>query len=210
MKRSLILGFLIFPLLASAQAKYQVWVAGKKAGTATLTQKLMPDGTKSVNLSMDLKSDTLTATLRSESSYTSKGVPIRKFQETLVPSQKIRRTIVVTFNDEGANAVVDLNGKRTTKRVPLPNTANKADLSEFWFLRDKPKVGAEVKAYTFDLESLSWEMIVTTYVGVVDATIGGKKVKANKTESEKGKAFIDDAGVPLRLELESAALERIG
>ena len=210
MKRSLILGLLVVPILASAQAKFQVWVAGKKAGTATLTQKLLTDGTKSVNLSMELKTDSLTATLRSESTYSAKGIPLRKFQETQVPSQKIRRTIVVTFDDAGANAVVDLNGKRTTKRVPLPNTANKADLSEFWFLRDKPKVGAVVKAYTFDLESLSWEMIVTTYVGVVDATIGGKKVKANKTESQKGKAFIDDAGVPLRLELSTGALERIG
>lgn len=197
------------PALVGAQAKYQVWVGGKKAGTATLLQKVLPDGTKSVQLAMELKGSTVEAKLRSESTYDSTGKAVRKFQETLIPAQKVRRTLIVSFDAKGANATMDLNGKRTVKSVPLPETAERADGSEFWFLRDKPKVGQSVSAYNFSLETLTWSLIVTTYLGRVDATIGGKKVKAHKTQSENGIALIDDAGLPLRLELSNGALERI-
>lgn len=191
------------------QTKYLVWVGGKKAGMATLLQKVLPDGSKSVQLSMSLQLGASAATLRSESTYDAKGVPVRKFQETSVPSQKTRRTLIVTFDAKGANAVIDLNGKRSTKQIPLPETAERADVTEFWFIRDKPKVGTTAKAYHFDLETMSWELVATTYAGVVELTIGGKKVKANKTSSDEGVAFLDDAGLPLRLELTNAALERI-
>ena len=207
--RSLVYSLLLAPCLVSAQAKYQVWVGGKKAGTATLLQKVLADGSKSVQLALDLKGSTVEAKLRAESTYDAKGKAIRKFQETLVPVQKLRRTVVVTFDAKGANATIELNGKRTVKHVPLPETADRADVSEFWFLRDKPKPGQVVKAYNFSIETLSWSLVATSYVGLVDAMIGGKKVKAHKTQSENGVALIDDAGMPLRLELSNGSLERI-
>ncbi len=195
--------------LAGAQTKLTVIVAGKKVGTATLFQKVMPDGTKSVQLSMLLKSDNVTATVRSEATYSAKGGAVRKFQETLVPGQKIRRTVVVTFDAQGANVVADLNGKRTTKKISLPETTQRDDASEFWFLRDQPKKGAVAKAYTFDIETLSWSLLTTTYEGEVEITVGGKKVKAHRTNSDKGTAFLDSAGNPIKLETGNGALERI-
>lgn len=192
-----------------AQTKLTVFVAGRKVGTATLLQKVLPNGTKSVQLSMELKSDATAATVKSEATYDARGAPLRKFQETLVPAQKLRRTVVVTFDREGASVVADLNGKRTTKRVPLPSTTDREDASEFWFLRDQPKKGDVSKAYTFDIESLSWSMVTTTYEGEVEITVGGKKVKAHRTKSDKGVAFLDAQGNPLRLETEGGALERI-
>lgn len=197
------------PPKVTAPVKMTVYLSGRVAGTATLLQKLGTDGGKSVQLSMELKSEAMTATLRQESSYDKTGRPIRKFQETVIPAQKKRRTVVVTFDAAGANVVVDEGGKRTVKKLPLPETATREDLSEFWFLRDTPKAGAVAKANTVNLETLTWELVTTTYVGEVQVSIAGKKVKAHRTESDKGVAFIDANGQPLRLELPNGALERI-
>lgn len=207
--RPILLSILLAPVIAGAQSKLTVFVAGKKVGTATLLQKVLPDGTKSVQLSMELKTDAVTATVRSEATYTAKGAPIRKFQETLVPAQKVRRTVVVTFDDKGANVVADLNGKRTTQKIALPETTQRDDASEFWFLRDQPKKGAVSKAYTFDIETLSWSLLTTTYEGEVEITIAGKKAKAHRTKSDKGVAYLDATGSPLKLETGNGALERI-
>ena len=114
---------------------------------------------------MEIKHHADTGPVRPEATYDAKGAPNRKFQATLVPSQKRRRHVVVTFNKEGASVVADLNGKRTTKKISLPATAQRDDASEFWFLRDQPKKGEVAKAYNFDIETLSWELVTTTYEG---------------------------------------------
>ena len=207
--RTFLLALAVVPALVSAQTKLTVVVGGRKVGTATLLQKIKPDGTKTVQLSMDLKFDAMAATVRSEATYTASGAPIRKFQETLVPGQKVRRTVVVTFDKDGASVVADLNGKRTTKKVALPETTQRDDASEFWFLRDQPKKGAVTKAYTFDIETLSWSLLTTTYEGEVEVIIAGKKVKAHRTKSDKGTAYLDATGNPLKLETGNGALERI-
>lgn len=189
--------------------KMTVYLSGRVAGTATMLQKIGADGGKSVQLSMELKSETVSITLRQESSYDKAGKPLRKFQETVNATSKTRKTIVVTFDSNGANAVVDEGGKRTVKKIPLPTAVVREDLSEFWFVRDIPKPGAVVKANTINLDTLTWELVTTTYVGPIEMSIAGKKVKAHKTESSKGIAYIDDNGLPLRLELPNGALERI-
>lgn len=194
---------------APAPVKMTVYLSGRVAGSATVLQKVGADGSKSVQLSMELKNETVTINLRQESSYDKTGRPIRKFQETHNVTQKTRKTVVVTFDAVGANAVVDEGGKRTVKKIPLPDTAVREDLSEFWFLRDQPKPGAVVKANTVNLETLTWELVTTTYKGTQEITIAGRKVKAHRTESERGVAFIDDKGLPLRLELPNGAIERV-
>lgn len=195
--------------VAPAQVKLRVFLGGKPVGNASLTQRLGPDGSKSVQLSMELTSGDVKVLLRSESSYASNGMPIRKFQETSVPSQKYRRTRIVTFDSKGANLVADLNGTRTTKQIPLDSKANRADMSEFWFLRDKPKKGDRVAAYTFDMENLVWSLVETTYEGQVDLMVSGKKVRAHQTKTTHGAAFFDASGEPLRLELPNGAMERL-
>lgn len=192
-----------------APVKMTVYLNGRVAGAATMLQKLGADGGKSVQLSMELKSESLAINLRQESTYDKTGRPIRKFQETHNVTLKTRRTVVVTFDAAGANAVIDEGGKRTVKKIPLPETAAREDVSEFWFVRDVPKPGAVVKANTVNLETLTWELVTTTYKGLVDITIAGRKVKAHRTESDRGVAFIDAQGLPLRLELPNGAIERV-
>ncbi|MEQ1934289.1 MAG: hypothetical protein ABL962_10495, partial [Fimbriimonadaceae bacterium] len=141
--------------------------------------------------------------------YLASGAPLRKYQEISVPDQKMRRTTIVDFSAKGAKVVVDLNGTRTTKEVPLAANLNREDKSEFWFVREKPKSGATTSAYTFSLESLAWEAVQTSYEGSVEITVGGKKVTAHKTVTPRGAAYVDDAGLPLKLDLGTGSMERI-
>lgn len=190
---------------ASAQIKLQIVRDGKVAGTVTVSQKMRPDGSKHVQMSMDVPG----LKFRSESIYLASGLPQRKFQEISVPEQKTRRTIIAEFTEKSVHVTVDNNGTRAVKDVPLPANASSADKSEFWFVRDKPAVGAKSTAFSFNLEKLAWEQVTTTFVGPVDLTIGGVKLRANKTQSERGIAFVDDQGLPLRLELPNGVMERI-
>ncbi len=210
MKRPLfILSLTLLTGLSSAQVKLSVVQAGKAVGTATLSQKLRQDGSKQIQMSMEMKSAKDVLTFRSESIYLPSGAPLRKFQELNAPAQKFRRTVIVEFNSRGAKVTLDINGQRSTKSVDLPANASNVDKSEFWFVRDKPKEGTKESCYSFSLETLAWDLAVTTYQGASEITVGGKKVKAHKTQSERGIAYVDDQGLPLKLELANGSMERV-
>ncbi|MEQ1821041.1 MAG: hypothetical protein ABL949_00870 [Fimbriimonadaceae bacterium] len=209
MRKLVFWGLLGWGALAQAQVKMQVFVEGKLIGTATVTQKLRQDGSKQVQMSMEVKNGADPVVLRSESIYLPSGAPLRKYQEVSVPAQKMRRTTIVEFSAKGAKVVVDLNGTRSTKEIPLAANLNREDKSEFWFVRDKPKTGATVSSYTFSVETLTWEAVKTSYEGDEEITVGGKKVMAHKTVTARGAAYVDDAGLPLKLDLGNGAMERI-
>jgi hypothetical protein len=209
MKSWLIVGIMALAGTSAAQVKLQITRDGKNVGVATVTQKMRQDGSKQVQMSMESASTAGTITFRSESIYQASGMPQRKYQEIAIPGQKFRRTIIAEFSEKSVRVTTDNNGTRTVKDVPLPKNASAADKSEFWFVRDKPAAGAKVSGYTFNLEKLEWETVTTTFVGQVEITIGTTKVKANKTQSDRGVAFVDDQGMPLRLELPNGLMERI-
>lgn len=195
--------------LSVAQVKLELLRDGKSAGVATVTQKLRQDGSKIVQMSMESSTPTGALTFRSESIYAASGLPQRKYQEIAVPSQKFRRTIVAEFSESSVHVTIDLNGTRSVKDIPLPKGGSAIDKSEFWFVRDKPAAGAKSKSYSFNLESMTWEQVQTTYVGPVELTIGATKWKANKTSSDKGVAYVDEQGLPLKLELPNGVMQRI-
>jgi len=205
MRQLVLMGCLALTAFASAQVKLQIVRDGKSAGVVTVSQKMRPDGSKQVMMSMESAG----LKFRSESIYSASGLPQRKFQEISVPEQKTRRTIIAEFSEKSVSVTIDNNGTRSVKEVPLPANASSSDKSEFWFVRDKPTPGAKSTTYSFNLEKLAWESVTTTFVGPVEITINGVKLKANKTQSERGIAFVDDQGLPLRLELPNGVMERI-
>lgn len=209
MKSFISLGIVFLATLAHSQVKLSVVMGGKAVGTATITQKLRPDGSKQVMLALEIKAENASASFRSESVYASNGAPVRKYQESNYPMQKMRQTRIATFDSKGVNLVEDNNGQRKSKQYPLDPKTAREDLSEFWFLRDKPKKGDVSKAFTFNMDKLEWELVETTYGGQVEITIDGKKVKAHKTTSQRGVAYFDDIGMPLRLEVPGGLMERI-
>lgn len=210
MKGVIALGVFALVAVSHAQVKLQIVMNGKSVGVATISQKLRPDGSKQVMMALEIKTQNATANFRSESTYASNGAPIRKFQEASYPLQKMRQTRIATFDSKGVSVVEDANGQRKTKQYPLEPNSPREDMSEFWFLRDKPKQGASSKAFAFNMDKLEWELIETTYEGQVEITIKGKKMKAFKTQSRRGVAYFDSLGMPLRLEVPGGAMERIG
>lgn len=209
MKSWLPLGILALTAAAPAQIKLEMMREGKPIGVATVTQKLRQDGSKLVQMSMESSMANGALKFRSESIYLASGLPQRKFQEIAVPSQKFRRTIVAEFSETSVHVTIDINGTRTVKDVALPKGGNAVDKSEFWFVRDKPAAGAKSTTFSFNLETLAWEQVQTTFDGKVDLTISGTKWKANKTSSPRGVAYVDDQGLPLKLELPNGVMQRV-
>jgi hypothetical protein len=197
---------------AGAQVKLSLSVAGKAAGTATLSQSVAADGSKTVVLRIEMNAAGKKARLSSQASYDAKGNPIRKFLETIIPGQLQRQT-VVTFDQAGANVVVLKGDGRETKKIGLLDTAPRAAPSEFWFIRDMPKPGAKVKNYVFNADSLTWDLTETTYIGPRVVKAGGQSVKAHLVQSDQGGrqvySFLDDKGLPVLVDDGRMKMERI-
>jgi hypothetical protein len=211
MKRLFLIGALTLAAgLLQAQVRLYVTLGGKRVGQAVASQKILPDGSKLVQLSMNLAGPGgSTVTLRQESTYSPKGAPIRKFHESLKSSPRERRQVTVTFGKGGAQVVEEVGGKRNLTNVPLVASAPIEANSEFWFIRDKPKPGATDKYYHFNVSKMEWELLTTTYGGVKTILIGGKKVKAHEVKSSQGVAYVDDKGLPYQLQLGQIKLERV-
>jgi hypothetical protein len=209
MKRIFIIAAALFATLAHGEVKMGVFIAGRRAGTATLSQRILANGGKIVDLGMVIDAGGNEVTVRSETTYDAKGASTRKFQQTWTKGKHDRREIIAGFDGDGANAVIEVNGERTTKHVSLVANAPREDSSEFWFIRSVPAIATTVSSFRFNLDTLSWDLVNTVYKGMRPVTIDGKRVMAHVTESEQGTAFLDKDGLPLRLELEGAVLERI-
>jgi len=209
MKRVSVFAGVLLAALSQAQVKLSILVNGKQTGTAVFSERLNDKGDKIVNLGITLTSNGDTITIRSESRFNSKGEPLRKYQETSVKGRRGSSQTIAEFDNDGANVVLITNGERTTKHVPLKDKSSGADLSEFWLIRDAPQVGDVVTAQTFNLDKLEWQTTNTTYKGVRPLSVGGRRVTSYVTDSEKGTAFLDKDGLPLRLELPGAVMERI-
>ncbi len=195
---------------ALASVRLYVNVQGKRVGQAVANQKIMPDGSKVVQLSLQIAAPGgNTVTLRSESTYSAKGAPVRMFHESVTTNPKTRRTVTVSFSKSGATATEEVGGKRDVNDVPLAPGAPMESKSEFWFVRDQPKPGAVDKRYRFDVSSLKWELTTATYIGKKSVKIGAKTYAVHEVRSTKGTAYVDETGMPVKLEMDAITLERV-
>lgn len=201
LRLALIAASLFAAAVAGAQAHLAVTLSGHPAGYATLSQKVQKDGVKVVELRMELSSQDQKVRLSSEASYDAKGLPVRKFQEIVSASGSLNKQVVVTFDKAGANVVILDGGKRSTKAVSLVSTAPRASLSEFWFIRDKPKQGHIEQAYQFNIDTLAWELVRTEYRGKRTLKIENHTVSVHEVYSKRGDkettAYLDDQGLPV-------------
>lgn len=195
---------------ALGQVKLSVIADGRRAGEASYSHKLMPDGGKLVQLTVTLQSpDGKAVNLRSETKYDAKGIAERMFHESLADKGRTRRQVTVTFDADGAVAVEEVGGKRQTKRVPLVKTAPLENPSQFWFLRGAPKLGDRVRYYHFDVGSLSWELNMSAYLGPKEVTIAGKKLKGHQIQENRSVAVVDDKGMLISIDLGGVRMERV-
>lgn len=187
-----------------AQTRLSVTVSGHPAGYATVNQRLQPDGSKIVELRMELASGDRKVKLTTEARYDAKGNPLRKFQEAIIAGGALNKQVIVTFGKDGANVVILDGGKRTMKNVSLAATAPRITLSEFWFIRDMPKPGQAEQAYQFNPDSLSWELVKTEYRGPKTLKIDGRSVPVHEVVSKRGDkettAYLDEQGLPVLID----------
>ena len=198
-------------VFAAAQVRLSITNAGKPIGTAAVTQKLLANGDKLVQLTIDMKSPGGKAvTVRSEARYDAKGQPLPQFLETIGANPPTRRQVTATFDAAGARVIVDDAGVRKVSDVPLVDTAPRGDISQFWFIRDRPKPGATVQYYRFDADALKWTLMGATYIGPKEITVGKSKFKGFEVRDGRSVTIVDAQGLPIRIEAGGAVFERIG
>lgn len=200
---------LLTPSVGLSQIQMAVNQGGNRVGTARFTQKLLPDGGKLVQISMELAVGERKATVRQETRYNEKGEAVRMFQETIGGRPGTSRRIVASLSATGADLVVEQGGNRTTHRVPLASGAPRDNKSEFWFVRDRPKPGDVAEFYTFDLGTLEWRIRRIRYVRAAQARLSDRSVPAHELSVEEGRVLVDEDGLPIRLEMGGLTLVRI-
>ena len=208
---------LLFSILVSApafgQTKFEAFADGRKIGTASFVQKIGVDGSKSVDVRMDLAIGDQKLSLRTQNVYDAKGVPTRKFMDVNIPGGKLQKQVVATFDKNGANIVQIDGGKRVTRQIPLVETAPRENASEFWLVRDKPKVGDSVRTYIFNMDAMAWQLQTVHFRGEKSIKVGNRSVVAYliETEGERpSKAYLDEKGVPWLIETATTTLKRVG
>ncbi|MBI5707578.1 MAG: hypothetical protein HZC36_11390 [Armatimonadetes bacterium] len=196
--------------LALAQAKYTIKVNGKAVGTASLTQTLLPGGEKVVQSRVEMASGANAKVfVTGNSRYDSRGNPLRQFIETITVGPASRRQVTATFDATGAHAIVDESGVRKVVDVPLVDTAPRADPTQFWALRTPPKAGTRVQFYRFDAVLLKWNLTTAIYVGQKEVAYGKAKIKVHVINDDRAVTWVDERGLPVRIELDGSLLERI-
>lgn len=204
-----VVGPIVSLLSLGDPVKLKVIAQGFPESVATFQHKLLPDGSKQTQLAIELRAlDGRKLRVRFDRTYRADGSPIRAFAETFSEKPRYRKTATATFNAVGAHVVVDENGKRTVHEAPLAQTAPRECMPEFWFLRDKPKVGDRAKYYHFDLDKLEWKLVEARYAGVGTVKIGGIVVRGHRVVTATGESLLDESGAPLRIVDASVTMER--
>lgn len=189
----------MIPLAALAllqSTRYKVTLEGGATGTARLTQTKRTGGGKVVRLAATLRRGGSTIELHVESTYDATGSPLRKLQSFGLPGRAATHEVIVSFDADGAHAVVRERGTPKVTDVPLAKGLSRANAAEMWFVATKPKVGDVAKAYTFDADALEWVPTETTYVGEAKEGHRLKIVRRDRTSE----AVVDDAGLPVRVD----------
>ncbi|MBL8067096.1 MAG: hypothetical protein JNM28_01485 [Armatimonadetes bacterium] len=184
-------------------------VAGNLKGSATLVNKVLPDGSKYVRLGMLLKESAgREVSVLQESTYDKEGKPVRMLQRTSLKGNSATQSIVVTFDESGANVKVDQGGKTVNDLVAYPSGKSIAALPEFWFIRDQVASGGQRNYSRFDIGSQTWKEINCTYLGTREVTWAGKTVKAHYVTMGDAKAYLDESGDPYVVETPNGKMTR--
>ena len=191
-------------LLLQGAAEYRVSMDGGVDGSARVTVAKRPEGGKIVRSVIDLKRGSRTLRLRVEAKFDASGSPVRQSQAYGPPGRAPEHETIVTFDKDGANAVVRDHGVPKASRVPLFSKLGRANAAETWFFGTVPNPGDVAKAYTFDPAALEWTLTVTTYVGRAKGGHLLRTVRRDRTSE----TIMDDAGVPVRIEQGGILLER--
>lgn len=191
--------FVIAVLMAGicqAQIKMSVSINGMTVGTAVLNQKLNAAGGLEQNLHMTLEIQASKAEFTYISVTDKGGKMVREVNgQSAGPTTK---TTTIIFGATSIKVTTVENGKAKTSSVPIPK-GNLADPSTFWFVNTRPKVGTTSSHLSFSSDKGKWKTATVKYVG--DDTIPGTKMKAHHVHQDDGDVWLDNKGMPIRIEM---------
>jgi hypothetical protein len=210
MRHPVVLGLLLCTVVAhGGEVSMRISGAAGLTGKAKVVNKLQEDGSKYVLMEMELRStDGQIVNVLQESVYDKAGMPVRMIQNTSTAGGKEQK-IVAVFSGGSVKLRVTVGDKNTEETLQIPAGTNPFAKFEFWFIRDKVTAGGKTGYSRFDLQTSKWERVEATYHGVRDIKVDGKAVKANLVEIGGAKAYVDDKGDPLRVEMQGIVLERV-
>ena len=193
-------GFSFIAAFAAAQnsVTMEVSQAGTRVGTARFSIQITSTGScvqhQTMNVSIQGRSLVFDETGRDDRN----GVPLTRLLHLSSGGQTA--IVSVLFSNRVAKVVAKGPQGTRAKNVPAPKGGNLRNSSEFWFMRDHPRIGESVKYWQLDMEHSQWKEENDTYVGDETITIGGRKVRAHKVTTVDGPQWLDNKGMPLRLE----------
>lgn len=198
--------------VASAEVTLTMYMEDKVVGSATLNQRLLPDGGKQLTMQMAFTGGKTQVNIRNESVYAGDGSPVRMIYEFSQPNTP-KNLVTATFTDAGASVVVRKGGESSTRTIARPEGTIK-NTAEFWFIATKPKVGDKVSAYVFSAVEQEFRLHTSTYGGKKTVTIDGQKFEGHLlTSGTRGKevrSIVDDRGLPLIVEGPIRLVRKVG
>ena len=86
----------------------------------------------------------------------------------------------------------------------IPANSDLRETSAFWFIRDHPKKGQTANYLQIDFNRMGWKTVKETYLGDEKITLHGHRIKAHKVLTSAGLEWLDNRGLPYRLEYSGA------
>ena len=166
---------------------------GKDAGLAVLTQSLSSNGTFGFGETISRKAAGKTQGISYLEVIDKRGLPVRYSIKGVAGSSNLN--VAITFGPKGASVQASSQAKSRKVTVPYPKGVL-IQVSAFWFVTMKPKVGAVAAFEEFDMNSGRWKHRRDIYECDVTITYHGKKVKAHKITHLDGFDVEDDFGLP--------------
>lgn len=193
----------------AAEVSLKVVSPANVAGsTAKVTTRIQSNGTKALTLSLSLKSENGTAVVVQELIFAADGRPIRMTRRTSLGSGKLVESIRADIGASTLKVTVERDGKPLVSTQQLPKGELK-NVSEFWVIRDKPKVGQKHTYQKFDLTSLTFSSATVEYKGLQNVKVGGKTIKAHQIVEGTATTWLDEKGDPVKIEGRNSVMERV-
>jgi hypothetical protein len=196
---------LTFISISHAQQRLILTLNGQPVGEANLSLKIDSMGGVTQTIKSTMKGPGGSVTLNFETVADKNGRPIRKTSLTGPSGSLQAQTVIYGAKSIRLQNRVG-NGKATTKEYPIPK-GNISDGTMLWFTKIRPKKGATVTYLDFSSQTGKWKSKTSTYVG--DETVPGTKMKGHHIHQLDGEIWVDDKGIPIRMEHVESGVEMV-
>jgi hypothetical protein len=170
-----------------------ITVDGKPAGTAYMNLTPQPHG----GLLQTTKIVTPNGRVLTENEWEdSQAMPTK--QTMVATSNGLTVSVNVVYSGGSVVVTGSSGGKTRTFKIKLPPKVRSTP--DFWFIRDHPKKGTSVDYFRLDPNLAAFKPSRDIYWGDYTVEYHGKNVKAHKVETTSAMQWLDDHGLPYRLE----------